>query len=307
MQLVRGVVKTCLLYLAALIVIVLVVLAPREVTTVPSKNHPAVIEFQYGFNWSVYKDNLIQYVTGIWENNSLGGTMYPHRTVEEEIVEYLPRSLLIILTSFIISILVGVWKGIFDYLNTASRKRILGKNATSFFLAIPDFFLILCLQWLVIFYFPFIEFFGYDHWYSFILPSILVSIYPLMYIARITSGAIEGEEIQQYVLVAKSKGFTRKIILYNHILKNCWGAVLSHLSSVMLYILSNLLIVEYLLDYKGAAYRLFKAFHYTNVYSIGYVSEYEAEMVIGLAMSFMMIVFVTQLISQVARIYVDPR
>ncbi|MGP4078533.1 ABC transporter permease subunit [Pseudalkalibacillus sp. R45] len=174
-------------------------------------------------------------------------------------------------------------------------------------LSIPDFFLIICLQWLVIFYIPWIDFFGYEQWYSFILPSILVSIYPMMYIARITSVAISNQEFEPYIQVARAKGFTRKIVLYKHTLKNCWDTILSHFSSVMLYILSNLLIVEYLLDYKGAAYRLFKAFHYTNSISVGYQADFEAELIIGLSVCFMLVVLFSQWISKITKYYVDPR
>jgi oligopeptide transport system permease protein len=75
----------------------------------------------------------------------------------------------------------------------------------------------------------------------------------------------------------------------------------------MLYILSNLLIVEYLMDYKGAAYRLFKAFHYTNSFRTGQKSQVEEELVIGLALCFMLVVLLTQWVSQIARRYLDPR
>jgi oligopeptide transport system permease protein len=305
MSLVRELLKTFLIYLLVLAALILVVLFPREMVAV-SNNH--TIEFQFQFTWTDYMGNISQFFTGVWENKSLGTTLSTNDiTVEKEVSRYLPRSLVVIFTSFLISIPFGVLKGIFDYRNFHNKKKIFGQGLTSFFLAVPDFFLIICLQWIILYYLPFIQFFGHEHWYSFMLSSMLVSIYPTMYIARITSSSLAAQEGQPYIQVAKAKGFGESIVLYKHILRNCWGTILSHCSTVMLYILSNLLIVEYLMDYKGAAYRLFKAFNFTNSYSTGYASQFEGELVIGLGISFMFIVLLTQWVSQVAKHYADPR
>jgi oligopeptide transport system permease protein len=307
MRLVRELLKSFLLYVFVLVALILVVLVPRELLTVPSESNSRVMAFHYEFTWAIYKENVSDFLTGVWKNKSLGTTGVQSIPIEDEIREYLPRSLAVIMTAFLISISLGVLKGIFDYRNMYNKKNLLGQGVTSFFLALPDFFMIICLQWMIIFYFPFIQFFGHGNWYSFILPSILVSLYPVMYMARITSSSIAGQEGQQYIQVAKGKGFTKKIVLYKHMLRNCWGTILSHFSTVMLYILSNLLIVEYLMDYKGAAYRLFKAFHYTNTYRMGHKSQVEEELVIGLALCFMIIVLLTQWVSQIAKYYADPR
>ncbi|WP_261130497.1 ABC transporter permease [Bacillus sp. Marseille-Q3570] len=299
--------KSLLVNVFVLLTLILIVLFPRDLSIVDRGATLGIdMEFEYHFQFEEYKENIVGYLEKVFIDGNLGESL-TGVPVGELIVEYVPRSLLVISSAFILCILIGVLKGIYDYRASLKKHRILGQGFTSLLLSIPDFFLIICLQWVVIFYIPWIDFYGYEQWYSFILPSILVSIYPMMYIARITSVAISNEEFEPYIQVARAKGFTRKTVLYKHTLKNCWGTILSHFSSVMLYILSNLLIVEYLLDYKGAAYRLFKAFHYTNSISAGYQADFEAELIIGLSVCFMLVVLFSQWISKITKYYVDPR
>ncbi|HEX7066135.1 MAG TPA: ABC transporter permease [Bacillales bacterium] len=299
--------KTLLLYLMIAAAIILVILFPREMQVVPDAAKRFTMDFQYDFTWTQYGKNLSEYFSQLL-HGSLGRDRY-NAPVGKVIAEYMPRSLIVIFFSFICSVLLGVLKGIFDYRSSFSKKRLLGEGTTSFLLSLPDFLVILCFQYFLITYIPALNFltFGYDDWYSFIIPAIIVSIYPAVYVARITSTSIASQEKEPYVQVARAKGFTKKMVLYKHVLANCRGTILSHISSVMLYILSNLLIVEYLMDYRGGAYRMFIAFHFTNDFSMGQRTEFEPNVVIGLATCFMGIILVTHWIAQLSRHYTDPR
>jgi oligopeptide transport system permease protein len=204
----------------------------------------------------------------------------------------------------------------YDFKNSNTRKNALGNGTTWLFQSLPDFFVVMVAQYFLLMLMrgTFLKFsiYGYEQWYSILLPSLLLSIYPSMYIARITSSSLAGQEKQAYIQTAKAKGLTDNIILYKHMLGNCWGVILSHISSIMVYLFSNLLIIEYLLFYKGAAYRLYEAFGHhnsatNNFYRIGYKEVYESELIIGLLLCFMLVILISQVISQVAKYLLDPR
>jgi oligopeptide transport system permease protein len=294
-----NIIKSMTIFMVAVTILILVVLLPR--------NHTHYLLGYWQFDSYVYKQNLIHFFEGIWERQSLGTSSSGRMTVEETIARDFPKSLYIILTAFFISIPLGVCKGIFDFRNANRKRSILGHGTTWLTQSIPDFFLIICLQWIILYNFRSIPIFGHEDWYSFIFPSILVSIYPTMYVARITSSSMLGQNGQPYIQMARAKGLPQKIIIYKHMFLNCVGTILSHVSSVMLYIISNLLIVEYLSDYKGAAYRLFIAMDYRQVITKGQYLQYEPGMIIGFGICFMLLVLFAQIISQVARKYVDPR
>ncbi len=264
------------------------------------------VEYGYEFSWNAYKHNISMFIHDVRENGTLGFTRYDN-PAEEEILLHMKRSLKVIVTAFIITLIFGILKGIYDFYDRWNGWNIFGKGMTWLLQSIPDFFLIICLQWLIIFYLPFIRIFGHDHWYSFLLPAFLVSLYPMLYIARITSTALGSEKGKPYIQVARSKGLSGKKVLWKHMLRNSLYPILSNLTAVMLYLLSNLLIVEYLLDYRGAAFRMFQAFDVSKAISGNNRFIDESGLIIGFGLSFMIIVLISQVITLFIMKKVEPR
>lgn len=313
MELTRQLLKTFLVWIIIIIILILIILFPR---TFQYEEAAQGVVLHYQFTWSEYGQNIGQFFSGVWENKSLGQSRHKY-SVEFELKYYMSRSIYLIITAFLISIPLGLLKGIYDYRQMHSRHYILGHGSTWFFQALPDFFIVISVQVFFIFLFkiglPLVPLFGYDKWYSFITPSLMLSIYPIVYIARITSSALAGQEKEQYIRTARAKGMSERVILYKHAMGNCWGTILSHFSSLMLYILSNLLIIEYLMFYRGAAYRLYEAMGFTDGAAVigsmrrGASGVFEAEVVIGFALCFMLLVLFAQIVSQVSKFYLDPR
>lgn len=291
----KNLLKTALIYLIALTGLILVVLFPRQTDVTASGGFAAVVNFDYQFSLGIYIDNITVFIHNLWETRSLGNTRYARVTVEDELIRYFPRTLLVIIPAFILSLSLGVLKGLYDYKNKYHIGLIIGKNATLFLQSVPDFFLILCFKWFFYLYLPF-NIIGTSHWYSFIFPTILVSIFPMMYISRITTNTLANQEGQYYVQVAKSKGFIEKKVIYKHMFRNCIGTIVSHFTSLMVYIISNQLIVEYILDYEGAAYRLFTALGYKQTINVWEPVKNEDGLIIGIGISFLITVLVIDFI-----------
>ncbi|MBW8349276.1 ABC transporter permease subunit [Bacillus sp. IITD106] len=248
---------------------------------------------KYEFHWDEYKENLLNFYHSLKDEHSLGMTQYDLKA-EEEIKRYLPKSLKVIAVAFVLSIVFGILKGIFDYRVKDSKLKIFGNGSTWFLQSIPDFFIILCVHWLTIFMVPTWRIFNNSVWYNFLAIGFLVSLYPMMYIARITFAAIAAEEGELYIQVAKSKGFSNKKVLYKHIMRNSMQTILTHITPLMLFILSSLLITEYLVGYQGLAYRVFTAIGvaHTTVWP-----PYEPGIIIGTGLCFIVLVMFSQLVS----------
>ncbi|MFS0821447.1 ABC transporter permease subunit [Bacillus sp. 1P02SD] len=260
-------------------------------------------------SWNEYMQVIHHTVSEAWKNHSLGTTKNGD-AIEEVAVEHFSRSLKIVITSFFLALTFGIWKGIFDFRKRKPYQKLVGEGLTSFLSALPDFFVILCLQWIILFYVPFISWFGHEEWYSFLLPSVLVALYPLLYVAKVTTSALNEESDQVFVAVARSKGLIEKIVTYKHILRNSMVQIISHLPSIMVYVLSNLLIVEWLTEYKGAAYRLFQTVDKKNVMTklsgADVERVIETGMILELALGFMLLYFVSILVSKFLLRIVSP-
>jgi oligopeptide transport system permease protein len=301
MLLVRKLCISLLMWLTIVVLFTLLLLQPGQVeftSTVPT----------YKLYLMEYIENIDSFFKELKENKGLGDTKY-RTSVSEEVARHMFRSIKPIMFAFIISIFLGVLKGILDYRKRVTKVNVLGKGTTWLFQSIPDFLIIIgiisILHLMMRFGFPQVSIYGYDQWSHVILPTLILSIYPSMYIARITSSKFEEQVNQLYIRTAHSKGLTDNVIIYKHMLGNCWGTILSHFSSIMMYILSNLLVVEYLLYYKGGAYRLLESFGFSHTVAPN-SNDIEVNMALGLGLSFMLLVYIAQLVSQVTQYYLEP-
>ncbi|MBY6038060.1 ABC transporter permease subunit [Fictibacillus nanhaiensis] len=90
------------------------------------------------------------------------------------------------------------------------------------------------------------------------LPIICLSILPTMYLVRILLLLLEDESSKQYVELAKGKGLRRPFILAVHIFRNALFSMFYHSKTMFWFMLSNLFMIEYLLNTNGILMFLLK-------------------------------------------------
>ncbi|KGX88732.1 ABC transporter permease subunit [Pontibacillus marinus] len=301
-------IRTILMWLFVTVILLLIVLLPRGNPQVdPAMSRVDQVK-QYEesittFSWKDYGDNISSIVTYAWENKSLGTTKYTH-SVEYEVWRYVKKSLWLIIPSFIISAVVGLLKGVYDFNVKTRRYDPLGKPTTVFFLSVPDFFLLLFIQVAIItlssYGLPHISLYGSEQASNKIVSIIFLSIYPTFYIARLTFASLEQQASQDYIRTAMSKGTGKRKIVWRHMLSNCWLSIISHLNTIMLYILSNLFVVELITSYRGAAYSFYKALSVRSTFAIGADQSIQTALVIEFIVVFTTIVMLTQIVSKIA-------
>lgn len=295
--------KSLIISFIALALVVLIVLFPRHLNIHNDGYGLSAPPVQVKF--SEYLDHISDFFSEIIATKSLGDTRNPQVTAEEAAISSMSRSIVIIMFALLLGTVLGTLKGVMDYKLSKTRFNVLGNWTTWLFQSIPDFLLLLLIQWITIRYIRWLPFFPQGEWYDFILPSVLVSIYPIIYLARITSASIAMQEGELYIRVARAKGLTEFVILFKHMLRNSISTILTHLPSLFVYILSNLLMVEIFMNYPGAANRLFLAIDYSRSFGTG--PNYEPGVIIGIATCFMVLFLIVQFISQAAKRYLDPR
>lgn len=298
-------------YVFVMLVIILIVLFPRlpeqrwETVKLPDgRTFEALITSSNKYSIERHWNEIKNYFSSVVENKSLGTTRY-NASVETELWMAMGNSITIIAAALFMSFIFGVAKGFFDFKMQRKKLSIFGHWTTWVFQSIPDFVVILFVQLMLIRYLPITQFFSREGWDAFVLPALLVAIFPTMYIARITSAAISGQVGQLYIQVARAKGMSERVVLYKHVFRNIIGTILTHLSSLMVYILSNLLMVEVFMNYPGATLRLFRAVDYSPKWGTG--EKFEPGMILGISFCFMLLILTVHIISYLARRYFEPR
>jgi peptide/nickel transport system permease protein len=181
-----------------------------------------------------------------------GSGMYP---LFPEIWGIIRYSLTILFSSFFIAIILALMfaLGIFT-LPTRLKDKI--RVFSFMFESIPDVLIAIGMQFFIIWFFKktnillFQIVSLYDQ-KTYFVPIFCLTVLPTLLILRILLLNMEEELKKQYIDTAKSKGIGRFRILWRHVLPNTLLSVFHQSRNILWFMLSNLLMVEYLFNIYG--------------------------------------------------------
>ncbi len=131
---------------------------------------------------------------------------------------------------------------------------------------------------------------------NFFLPVLTIALYGMGYIARMTRASMAEVMTAQYVRTARLKGVTFRNIVLKHALRN---ALIAPFTVIMLqfpWILNGVVIVETLFNYKGLGWALVQA-----------AGNNDIDLLLGISVVSVFVVLMTQLISDIGYVYLNPR
>ncbi|MEM9973833.1 MAG: ABC transporter permease [Pseudomonadota bacterium] len=131
---------------------------------------------------------------------------------------------------------------------------------------------------------------------NFFLPVLTISLYGMGYIARMTRASMTEVMTAQYIRTARLKGVSFSNIVIKHALRN---ALIAPFTVIMLqfpWLLNGVVIVETLFNYKGFGWTLVQA-----------ASNNDIELLLACSVVAVFVVLVTQLISDIGYVFLNPR
>ncbi len=131
---------------------------------------------------------------------------------------------------------------------------------------------------------------------NFTLPVMTMALYGMGYIARMTRASMAEVMTAQYIRTARLKGVAFHEIVLKHALRN---ALIAPFTVIMLqfpWLLTGVVIVETLFNYKGFGWTLVQA-----------AGNNDIEMLISCSIAAVAVVLVTQLISDIGYVFLNPR
>ncbi|KUF11919.1 ABC transporter permease [Pseudoponticoccus marisrubri] len=131
---------------------------------------------------------------------------------------------------------------------------------------------------------------------NFFLPVLTIALYGMGYIARMTRASMAEVMTAQYIRTARLKGVSFPNIVLKHALRN---ALIAPFTVIMLqfpWLLNGVVIVETLFNYKGFGWTLVQA-----------AGNNDIELLLGVSVVSVIVVLVTQLISDIGYVYLNPR
>jgi peptide/nickel transport system permease protein len=131
---------------------------------------------------------------------------------------------------------------------------------------------------------------------NFFLPVLTIALYGMGYIARMTRASMAEVMTAHYIRTARLKGVSFHNIVLKHALRN---ALIAPFTVIMLqfpWLLNGVVIVESLFNYKGFGWTLVQA-----------AGNNDIELLLGVSVVSVIVVLVTQLISDIGYVYLNPR
>ena len=131
---------------------------------------------------------------------------------------------------------------------------------------------------------------------NFFLPVITIALYGMGYIARMTRASMTEVMTAQYIRTARLKGVSFPAIVMKHALRNALIAPFTVIMLQIPWLLNGVVIVETLFNYKGFGWTLVQA-----------AGNNDIELLLGVSVVSVVVVLVTQLISDIGYVYLNPR
>jgi len=131
---------------------------------------------------------------------------------------------------------------------------------------------------------------------NFTLPVLTMAIYGLGYIARMTRASMAEVMTSQYIRTARLKGMAFRTVVLKHALRN---ALIAPFTVIMLqfpWLLTGVVIVEAMFNYKGFGWLLVRAAENNDI-----------DLLLACSCVAVVVVLATQLISDIGYAYLNPR
>jgi len=131
---------------------------------------------------------------------------------------------------------------------------------------------------------------------NFTLPVMTMAMYGMGYIARLTRASMVEVMTSQYIRTARLKGLNFRSVVLKHALRN---ALITPFTVIMLqfpWLLTGVVVVEAMFNYKGFGFALIQA-----------AGNNDIELLLAISWVAVIVVLVTQLISDIGYAYLNPR
>jgi len=177
-----------------------------------------------------FHEQYLNYMSKLIKGD-LGKSNVNHQSVAESIATRFPVTIKLALSSFIISVVVGVFVGVISAVkqNTPSDQII--RSVTLIGVSTPVIFSGLLMMyifgvWLKILPISGIGDGGLKYY---ILPSIVLGLNSAVFNARLTRSCMLEVIRQDYIRTARAKGVSQKVVIYKHAMRNAMIPIITNL------------------------------------------------------------------------------
>ncbi len=204
------------------------------------------------------KPLITQYGQWIWDvfRFDFGNSLTSGRPVSQLVLERFPLTLSLAVLGIILSIVIAIPLGVISAVRRWSFWDYMGMLFSQLGMAIPSFWLGILLLLLLSIKYRVFPLFGSGSFNHLVLPSVSLGIARAAVLLRLTRASMIEELSKEYIITARAKGLTERMVNYKHALKNALLPVITIAGIQLGYMLGGAIIIEQVFSLPGLG-RLF--------------------------------------------------
>lgn len=252
-----------LLFIVSALTFVLLSLVPGDAAHVIAGEHATLEQYQeVRRQLGLDQPLIVQYwnwLTGVFHGD-LGASLFTHESVTAMINQRIPVSLSLMVLGTVVSGILGIGLGMLSALRGGAQTKIVDALAM-LGLAIPSFWIALVLiaifavglRWFPVTGYVPLEDSPAQWLHSLILPVVALTLATIAIVAKQTRDSILDTLSKDFVRVMQANGFSRRSVLYRHVLRNSALPVVTVLGLVFIHMLTAAIFVETVFAMPGVA------------------------------------------------------
>jgi ABC-type dipeptide/oligopeptide/nickel transport system permease component len=200
----------------------------------------------------------VQYIQWLWKvvRFDFGESLISGQPVIKLVFQRFPLTLSLAVLGILISIVIAIPLGVLSAVKRWSFWDYSGMAFSQIGMAIPSFWLGIMLLLIFAVKIQIFPLFGSGSIVHLILPAISLGIARAAIILRLTRASMIEELSKEYVITARAKGLTERMVKYKHALKNALLPVITITGIQLGYMLGGAIITEQVFSLPGLG-RLF--------------------------------------------------
>lgn len=298
-----------LIIIISIICFVLIQLAPYNavdtmITPKMSEETVNLIKAKYGFDKPVY----IQYL--LWIKGILGGnfgySIITHESIVNDLLARIPATIILVLPSYIIALIISIILGL---VAGSNKNKLIDKiidGFSSIGIAVPSFWFAMILTFIFGYKLGVFPIIGMntigkegsigDFLLHFIMPSTVLVVAFLPDLIRYVRSSTITQISEDYVMVQKAFGASKREILFKHVCKNILLPIVTKMGMALPMLITGAMITETVFGWPGV-----------GPYFVNAVKALDYPIIMDILLLSSSLVILGNLLSDILYCVIDPR
>lgn len=298
-----------LIIIISILCFVLIQLAPYNavdtmITPKMSEETVNLIKAKYGFDKPVY----IQYL--LWIKGILGGnfgySIITHESIVNDLLARIPATIILVLPSYIIALIISIILGL---VAGSNKNKLIDKiidGFSSIGIAVPSFWFAMILIFIFGYKLGVFPIIGMntigkegsigDFLLHFIMPSTVLVVAFLPDLIRYVRSSTITQISEDYVMVQKAFGASKREILFKHVCKNILLPIVTKMGMALPMLITGAMITETVFGWPGV-----------GPYFVNAVKSLDYPIIMDILLLSSSLVILGNLLSDILYCVIDPR